>query len=539
MADQKIVPEGRTEHFDKSDIEHVHVEMGDDQKRDHIDYNRIDKEVAKYASDVAIEISPSENARLKKLIDKRVLTIMVFTYFLQALDKGTLSFASIMELPKDLDLVAPNGAVKQEFSWLTTCIYIAVLTVEYPTNRLIQRLPIAKYLGISIILWGTTLALHAVSKNFVTILVLRTLLGIFEAVCQPAFVVLSSMWYKREEQAATVTYWYMMNGMQQIVGGLLAYCFTFIRTPTSENPGNAKIKPWQALFITYGGFSVLWGCVVLYWMPDSPMRAKCFSEEDKKLMVERVRSNQTGVQNRKFRKEQFWEALGDPQMWCYCAVAICTTLPTSGLGAFANIIIKGFHFSTLETQLLAMVLGAYIILVLLSSNWLIKKTGQNILIMGCYVIPSFIGTIVLLTVKNTNKASQAGLLFSYYLVLSFWAAQTVAMSLLSRNVAGQTKKSVVIAANFISWATGNAIGPQVFLTWNAPRYFIAFAVHMGCYIVLVFVLIFLRFWLKAQNAKKDRIQAELASQPGVVDAELVHAFDDLTDRENLNFRYVY
>lgn len=62
---------------------------------------------------------------------------------------------------------------------------------------------------------------------------------------------------------------------------------------------------------------------------------------------------------------------------------------------------------------------------------------------------------------------------------------------------------------------------------------------MGCYVVLVCVLIFLRFWLKSQNAKKDRIQAELASQPGVVDADMVHAFDDLTDRENLNFRYVF
>lgn len=125
------------------------------------------------------------------------------SYFLQALDKGTMSFASIMDLPKDLHLVG------QQFSWLTTCIYIAVLVVEYPTNRLIQRLPIAKYLGISIILWGTTLALHSVAKNFVTVLVLRTFLGIFEAVCQPAFVFLSGMWYKREEQAATVTYWYM------------------------------------------------------------------------------------------------------------------------------------------------------------------------------------------------------------------------------------------------------------------------------------------------------------------------------------------
>jgi hypothetical protein len=71
------------------------------------------------------------------------------------------------------------------------------------------------------------------------------------------------------------------------------------------------------------------------------MKAKCFSEEDKKLMIERVRSNQTGVQNRKFRPEQVKEALMDPQAWCYCLIQICTTLPTSGLGAFANIIITG------------------------------------------------------------------------------------------------------------------------------------------------------------------------------------------------------
>jgi hypothetical protein len=60
-------------------------------------------------------------------------------------------------------------------------------------------------------------------------------------------------------------------------------------------------------------------------------------------------------------------------------------------------------------------------------------------------IPSFVGTIVLLTVQNKNTGTKAGLLLSYYMVLSFWAAQTLAMSMISRNVAGQTKKSVVVA----------------------------------------------------------------------------------------------
>lgn len=74
-----------------------------------------------------------------------------------------------------------------------------------------------------------------------------------------------------------------------------------------------------------------------------------------------------------------------------------------------------------------------------------------------------------MTVENTSTATKAGLLLSYYIVLSFWAAQNLAMSMISRNIAGQTKKSVVVAANFVSWAAGNAIGPQVFLSWDSPR----------------------------------------------------------------------
>jgi hypothetical protein len=75
-----------------------------------------------------------------------------------------------------------------------------------------------------------------------------------------------------------------------------------------------------------------------------------------------------------------------------------------------------------------------------------------------------------MTVQNHNKATQVGLLLSYYIVLSFWAAQTLSMSMLSRNVAGQTKKSVVIAANFIAWATGNAIGKSHPLPFHLPSH---------------------------------------------------------------------
>ncbi|KAI9368653.1 major facilitator superfamily domain-containing protein [Aspergillus egyptiacus] len=508
---------------DSSHVERV-LSGGEGMTKDAVDTSRVDKEIAAYAGQDAIEIDEATSKRLRKMIDRRVLVVMILTYFLQALDKGTMSFASIMGIREYAGL---DG---QKYPWLTTCIYIAVLVVEYPTNWIIQRVPIAKYLGANIVLWGAVLALHSVAEDFPSLVAVRTLLGIFEAVCQPSFVLMSGMWYKRQEQAATVTYWYMMNGAQQVVGGLLAYCFSLI-----GNEGT--VKSFQALFMTYGCVSVVWGLFVLWWLPDSPMRAKCFSEEDKRLMVERVRSNQTGLQNKQFRAYQLWEAARDPQVYCYMAIQVFTTLPTSGLGAFANIIIEGFEFSVLQTQLLAMVLGFYIIIVLLSSAFLVKKTGQNLYVMLGFLAPSYIGTIVLMTVENTTMATKVGLLISYYITLSFWSAQNLGLSMVSRNIGGATKKSAVIAATFVSWAVGNAIGPQVFLDHDKPRYFIAFGVHLGCYAALTVCVVFLRWYLSWQNRKKERMLAEAGMDPN--EQNLAHAFEDRTDRENLYFRYIY
>ena len=73
-------------------------------KKEHVNYELVDKEVAQYASETIVEMDEETNKRLKRLIDKRVLAIMVFTYFIQTLDKGTMSFASIMGIIKDTHL---------------------------------------------------------------------------------------------------------------------------------------------------------------------------------------------------------------------------------------------------------------------------------------------------------------------------------------------------------------------------------------------------------------------------------------------------
>jgi len=213
-------------------------------------------------------------------------------------------------------------------------------------------------------------------------------------------------------------------------------------------------------------------------------------------------------------------------VYCFALIQLLTTLPSGGLGAFANLIIKSFGFTTWQTQLLQMVSGAIQIIAMLSAVWVDRRFHQTLLAMMAAVVPTIAGTVVLLVVPF-DKNKRVGLLFAYYIMISFWACSGLALSLVTRNVAGQTKKSVVIALNFICWATGNAIGPQVFRTQDAPRYFLALAIILGCFVLLEITLMFMRTYYVWQNKKRDGM---LASGEVVADALFATSFEDVTDR---------
>lgn len=210
----------------------------------------------------------------------------------------------------------------------------------------------------------------------------------------------------------------------------------------------------------------------------------------------------------------------------FALIQLFTTLPSGGLGAYANIIIKSFGFTTWQTQLLQMVSGAIQIISMLSGVWVDKVTHQTILAMMASIIPTIGGTIVLIVVPF-EEGKRVGLLFAYYFMISFWAASGLALSLITRNVAGQTKKSVVIAINFVFWATGNAIGPQTFRANDAPRYFPALSTILGCFVLLEFTLLGMRTYYKWQNKRRD---AKIERGEVAADVLFTHSFEDITDR---------
>jgi hypothetical protein len=122
-----------------------------------------------------IELTPERNSRLLRQIDLRILPVILGIYFLQALDKATLSYASVFGL---IDKAHLHGV---EYSWLGSVVYVAQLVCQPLVAYLLVRAPLGKFLAVSILCWGIVLSAMTGAMSFGGLLVCRMFLGAFEA----------------------------------------------------------------------------------------------------------------------------------------------------------------------------------------------------------------------------------------------------------------------------------------------------------------------------------------------------------------------
>ncbi|CAK1366786.1 unnamed protein product [Cercospora beticola] len=392
-----------------------------------------------------IDIDEATNKRLRKIIDWNLMPIMCTIYGLQYLDKTTLSYASIMGLQTDLGLVGDN------YQWLGSMFYFGYLAWEYPTNRLLQRLPLGKYSAVCIILWGLVLACFAAAKDFSGAVAIRFFLGLTESAVTPGFALLTSQWYTKAEQGFRVSIWFCWNGIAQIIGGVVAYG---IAVGTEKHP--ASLAGWQILFLATGLVTSAVGIVFLFTVPDNQMNARWLSKEDRVLALQRIRVNQQGVGNKHFKMYQLREALTDPMVWGFALYALVADIPNGGLTNFFSQLITSFGYTKQQSLLYGTPGGAVEVVVLLVTGFLGDRLGSRILTSSGGMILAILGMalIVGLPLEGYNNARLAG----YYLTQASPTPFVCFLSLISTNVAGYTKKTTTAALYLVVYCVGNIIG---------------------------------------------------------------------------------
>jgi len=156
--------------------------------------------------------------------------------------------------------------------------------------------------------------------SFAGIAVVRFLLGMSEAVINPGFVLIMSMFYKKDEQPLRLLTYYSFNGWAGVFGGLLGYAMGHI---------TSGLPRWMYVFLIFGSISIVWGVIFIILMPDLPSSARFLTEREKVVAVERVAANRQGVKNHHFKSYQFWQTLRDPKTWILFFMAISAQIPNS------------------------------------------------------------------------------------------------------------------------------------------------------------------------------------------------------------------
>ncbi|RPB05393.1 MFS general substrate transporter [Choiromyces venosus 120613-1] len=468
-------------------------------------------------------LTPEKERALLWKIDLHLIPIFSLLYGLQFLDKTTISYAAVMDIMQDTHLKGDN------FNWLGSVFYFGYLFWEYPANYLMQKLPLAKFTGFNIVVWGAILMLHAACSNFAGLATVRFFLGVFEASISPAFLLFVSQWWRVREQAFRTSMWFCWNGVAQIVGAVCSYAMV----RGIDKHGYTALGGWQLLFLATGGLTILAGILFLFIIPDSPATAWFLTREERIMAIERLRENNQGFGSKKFKKQQFIEAFTDPQTYYIATFVIISSIPNGFLTTFKNIIFKGFGLTAEKSLLYGAPNGAVQIVSTLLFGWLADKYQNRMVFATVAMAISLLGFALAVALPRSNLN---GNLAAYYLISASPASFILLVSCISSNVAGYTKKTTVSAIVFIAYCVGNLIGPHTINLKDGPMYVKAKTISLIAWCISAAILIALRFYYTRSNAARDKKMRVLGD---CYQHQENQEFMDLTDRENLEFRYTY
>lgn len=219
----------------------------------------------------------------------------------------------------------------------------------------------------------------------------------------------------------------------------------------------------------------------------------------------------------------------------------------NGLTNQYSFIIKSFGFTTLQTTFLGCVNGVAAFTSLATAALILAKTRdcRAWLSVAAY-IPPIISGILLLALPSSDRW---GLVAAIWIRATVGIPYSVVMIWAANCLAGHTKKTTVIATYHVGYGLGNILSPQLFQPQYKPRYIPTWAVILGIACVFPMALVlYLRWYLKTENRRRDELAARgLVNEIGLIkhgsesgdSEEVVDARQlDLTDLENLTFRYV-
>jgi hypothetical protein len=292
------------------------------------------------------------------------------------------------------------------------------------------------------------------------------------------------------------------------------------------------------MFVAVGLFNLGVAVLILLYLPNTPDAASWLTEAEKAHIREKLALDQAGTGRKVFQKEALLETLRDTHLWILLVLTILIVVPSGVVTTFSATLIKGFGHDSKSAALLNIPSSVVSVVATLGCTYAILVDFPRWLAIVIMLVPSLIGVGLI----SFYRGGKGGVLAGIYLIHFVVAPLALIYALAGANTQGYAKKVAVNAVVAVGFGIANIIGPQTFLSWEAPGYIRAKTMILavnGAAIVVAIMLRLLYGWRNRQRVK------ERQAKPGAISSGRIGIWTseqlvgNETDMRNRPLVYVY
>ena len=190
---------------------------------------------------------------------RRILPLILIAYLFAYMDRVNVSFAAA-SMNEDLAFSATVYGLGGGLFFLGYALF------EIPSNLMLVRYGARKWIARIMVSWGLLSAAMMFVQTPMQFYVLRFMLGVAEAGFYPGVIFYFAGWFPPCHRSRAVSRFFVAVPLASVVmGGMSGWLL--------DLDGNAGLHGWQWLFLVQGLPTVLFGLVVLRYLPDAPATA--------------------------------------------------------------------------------------------------------------------------------------------------------------------------------------------------------------------------------------------------------------------------
>lgn len=256
-------------------------------------------------------------------VGKRIIPLFFALWVLSYLDRLNAGFAAL-QMNDDI------GISPAVFGVGMGVFFIGVMIFTLPSALAMRRLGAARWIGIIAICWGLVSTAMALVNGPTSLLVLRFLLGMAEAGFMPTLILYFTGWFPAHVRARAIAILMTGAAFSIVAGAPLSVALL-------ELDGLFGLAGWRLMFIIEGLPSILLGLFALFYLDETPQRAKWLSPEQRRWLDETLAAERVGQIAVSARAS---DALREPAFWRLFVFYLLCGMSFMGIAMWLPLIVK-------------------------------------------------------------------------------------------------------------------------------------------------------------------------------------------------------